>query len=129
MVSSGIIVSCGDLDRCRYGIRFVPATTEQAEQLVGKTLAVRVCRYSGAVSIRDSSMDSFDVKVPEETNLPAENPIATILRGLINPLPGHEGGYWGMSPEEFGPCTVHGMLKLDSLAYTTELRITSHGSD
>lgn len=122
MASSGILVCARDVDHRRQGVRFVPTTPgHEVENFVGKTLAVRSCHECGIAVIRDSSMDSYDVKVPEATTLPAESPMAKEFKKMLNTLSGNRLDPWGMSPQELGPCTVNGMMQLDSLACYLEL--------
>lgn len=91
------------------------------EEFVGKTLAVRCCHECGIAVIRDSSMDSYAVKTPEATTLDSDHPMAREFKKMLNPFSGNRLDPWGMSPKELGPCTVHGMMQLDSLACYLEL--------
>lgn len=124
MSASGIIVTAHDTNRQRYGVRFVPTgSAHETEKFVGMSLAVRSCRECGTAVIRDSSMDAYDVKVPDAITLPSEHPMAREFKDMLDRLPGHEHMTWGMFPHELGACTVHGMMQLDSLASFSELRM------
>lgn len=128
MTSTGVIVNCNDLDRRRYGTRFVATTPEHGiERFRGKTICVRSCDRCGAASVRDSSLDSYTGDVPQETVLDAGDVMAKEFKDMLVELPGHEGTTWGLFPDEFEECTVTGMIQLTSLANYYELRLTCPG--
>lgn len=128
MSHTGILVNCEDTNCHRHGVRFIPTTSEhEVDEFVGKTLAVRSCHECGICVIRDSSKDGYAGDVPESTTLSKDHPMAKDFKEMLHNLPGHVLGSWGMSPQEFGPCTIHGMVKLDSLASYYELGVACPG--
>ena len=124
MASSGILINACDTARARYGIRFVPITPEhEVEKFLGKTLVVRVCSSCGHCVLRDSSMDSTIKPVEETTTLPVDHPMSREFKKMLMPLSGNRLDPWGVSPEEFNPSMVLGMMHLDSMACYLELRV------
>ena len=128
MAPSGILINACDTARARYGTRFVPTTPEhEVEKFLGKTLVVRSCHECGHCVMRDSSMDSTISPVEETTSLSWDHPIAKEFKKMLIPLSGNRLDPWGVSPEDFKPCMVLGMMHLDSMACYIELGLTCPG--
>ncbi len=128
MASSGIIVNCCDTARGRYGTRFVPTTPDhEVEKFLGKILVVRSCHECGHCVMRDSSMDSTISPVEETTSLSGDHPMAKEFKKMLMPLSGSRLDPWGVSPEDFKPSMVLGMMHLNSMACYLELGLTCPG--
>lgn len=128
MVTSGILVNCCDMNRRRHGIRFVPTTPEhEVEKFLGKTLVVRSCHECGHCVMRDSSMDATVSPVEETTTLANDHPMAKEFKKMLYTLSGNRLDPWGMSPQDFKPGMLLGMMHLDSMACYLELGLTCPG--
>ena len=128
MASSGILLNACDMNHGRYGIRFVPTTLEhEVERFLGKTLVVKSCHRCGHCMMRDSSMDSTIKPIKETTTLDATHPMAKEFKKMLTPLSGNQLDPWGVSPEEFKPSMVLGMIRLDSMACYPEIGLTCPG--
>ena len=128
MAPSGILVNACDMSHGRYGIRFVPVTPDHdVEEFVGKTLVVRSCHKCGIAVLRESHMDSTIRPIEETTTLPKEHPMAKEFNKMLVPLSENRLDPWGMSPPEFNPSMVLGMMSLDSMACYLELRLPCPG--
>lgn len=128
MAASGLLVNACDTSRQRYGIRFVPITPDhEVERFKGKSLAVRVCSECGICVMRETHMDATTSPVEETTTLPVDHPMSREFKKMLIPLSGNPLGPWGVSPEEFKPGMVLGMIRLDSMACYIELRLRCPG--
>ena len=73
--------------------------------------------------MRDSSMDSTVSPVEETTTIDSTHPMSKEFKKMLMPLSGNRLDPWGVTPEEFKPSMVLGMMNLDSMACYLELRV------
>lgn len=67
-------------------------------------------------------MDSTIKPVEETTTLDSSHPMAKEFKGMLMPPSGNQLDPWGVSPEDFKPGMVLGMIRLDAMTCYLELK-------